>query len=140
MAEDHINKFNEFNINLTKKEAEDISKVTDKLLSPSVEKLDDKAVEDIVGGTNIGTALGITVGTTGFAAATGTLVAGIVYHCKCIKANKNGDYNKASKYMDLRDKLCYAAIGSLIVAKSGGAIAYMTGDLIDDAIKKRSKK
>lgn len=112
-AQTYVDEFKKFDINLTKKEAEEISKTTDKILSVPVEKLDDESVADVVGGGDkaktVGQYLGITaVATVGFG------VASLACAYKSVVEEEKGNDKKAHKYEKAAQHLWTAAGTALV--------------------------
>ncbi len=132
---DYINKFKEFDVDLSAKEANEVMNATYKILSVPAEKLSDEAIANIVGGKDAGVIVGGSVALASLAASAGTFVASAVYMHKGTQEIAKGNDMKAKYYKKYASDLHAASASLLVGAPFAGVIAGGAVDLISGAIK-----
>ena len=140
-AQDYIDEFGKFDINLTENEAEGIFKVTDKLLSVPAGKLDDELVSNVVGGTlddatKAGVITGLVVESLGGVIGVAAFgIAGLSNARKYKQAAASGNQEEmkriAADTARLTKESCYWAMGTTAVAAGMGVGVFGLCKLID---------
>ena len=133
--QDYINKFREFDIDLSVKDANEVMNATYKILSIPAEKLSDETIANIVGGKDAGVIVGGSVALASLAASAGTFVASAVYTHKGTQEVAKGNEMKAKYYKKYASDLQATSASLLVGAPFAGVIAGGAVDLITSAIR-----